>query len=215
MTQAKQAHPCEMCGDGPLKRRGTRGPWPRFCQQCSRERTRRAIRRWGRTRPDRERAPDTLTCDQCEVTFSYAGTGQPAKYCSESCKRRHDYLKHRDERLAKAEAYREANRETLRRRQFEYARRNPKKVRANQRKHDARRRAIKQLGPGVTVADWEAIVRWYRGECAYCDNEATTQDHVIPLSRGGRHAPGNVVPACAPCNRDKHDKFLAEWRYGT
>ena len=50
---------------------------------------------------------------------------------------------------------------------------------------------------------------WLIGEriCAYCDRELRfvemTADHVIPLSRGGRDEIGNVVTACAPCNREK------------
>jgi len=28
-------------------------------------------------------------------------------------------------------------------------------------------------------------------------------DHVIPLSKGGKHLPSNVVPACASCNSSK------------
>lgn len=50
--------------------------------------------------------------------------------------------------------------------------------------------------------------------CAYCRGPAETIDHVIPRSRGGRHAWDNVVAACARCNHTKGDKTLAElgWR---
>jgi 5-methylcytosine-specific restriction endonuclease McrA len=45
--------------------------------------------------------------------------------------------------------------------------------------------------------------------CVYCarrlDAEEATLDHVYPLARGGTHHPGNVVTACAPCNRLKGD----------
>jgi 5-methylcytosine-specific restriction endonuclease McrA len=46
--------------------------------------------------------------------------------------------------------------------------------------------------------------------CAYCRGPAETIDHVIPRSRGGRHAWDNVVAACAKCNHTKGDKSLAE-----
>lgn len=39
-----------------------------------------------------------------------------------------------------------------------------------------------------------------------------TLEHVIPLARGGRDEPGNVVPACWPCNASKGAKLLHEWR---
>lgn len=57
--------------------------------------------------------------------------------------------------------------------------------------------------------------------CVYCGSslglENATLDHVIPLSRGGTHNPGNLVSACQPCNQMKgallpHDFFA---RYPT
>jgi len=52
------------------------------------------------------------------------------------------------------------------------------------------------------------------GRCAYCRGPAETIDHVVPRSRGGRHAWENVVAACARCNHSKGDKTPAElgWR---
>jgi hypothetical protein len=39
--------------------------------------------------------------------------------------------------------------------------------------------------------------------CAYCRGPATTLDHVVPRSRGGRGTITNAVPACGPCNNVK------------
>jgi hypothetical protein len=47
--------------------------------------------------------------------------------------------------------------------------------------------------------------------CAYCPAPATTWDHWIPKSKGGRLTPDNRVPACEPCNVRKADKDPAEW----
>lgn len=33
--------------------------------------------------------------------------------------------------------------------------------------------------------------------------ENATLDHVVPLSRGGSHNPGNLVSACLSCNQRK------------
>ena len=45
--------------------------------------------------------------------------------------------------------------------------------------------------------------------CVYCatrlDQRTATLDHVIPVARGGAHDIGNLVSACAPCNRLKGD----------
>lgn len=52
---------------------------------------------------------------------------------------------------------------------------------------------------------WQALLQ--RGECHYCHKhfppEALTMDHVIPVARGGTSTRGNIVPACAACNRTK------------
>ncbi|MFD2093408.1 HNH endonuclease [Blastococcus deserti] len=71
--------------------------------------------------------------------------------------------------------------------------------------------------PGyVEVTDWEwlRVKNRYRGCCAYCGKRTPRphMDHVVPLARGGRHAPANVVPACAACNVSKFKFFLVEWR---
>lgn len=39
-----------------------------------------------------------------------------------------------------------------------------------------------------------------------------TLDHVLPLSRGGRHCIANIVPACKNCNQKKGSLTVAEWK---
>jgi 5-methylcytosine-specific restriction endonuclease McrA len=86
----------------------------------------------------------------------------------------------------------------------------------------ARRRATRrarELNADVRLVedkDKAAILRHYRGCCAYCGEPLSGRmewDHVIPLAKGGRHSIGNLVPTCVPCNRSKSHKILAEWRY--
>ncbi len=59
-----------------------------------------------------------------------------------------------------------------------------------------------------------AIFARDHGRCAYCGGAATSVDHVVPRSRGGRHVWDNVVAACSRCNRLKADRSVAElgWR---
>lgn len=65
----------------------------------------------------------------------------------------------------------------------------------------------------VSQAEWLKLVRRFGHCCAYCGERCfLTQDHVVPLSRGGRHAIGNLLPACQSCNASKGTKFLVEWR---
>ncbi|GAA1888337.1 hypothetical protein GCM10009837_07730 [Streptomyces durmitorensis] len=61
--------------------------------------------------------------------------------------------------------------------------------------------------------EWRRLCVRQRGECFYCKERADlTMDHVIPLSKGGRHSIGNVIPACISCNSSKSDAFLAVWK---
>ena len=52
---------------------------------------------------------------------------------------------------------------------------------------------------------WLTLVN--RGICHYCEKKfptsELTMDHIVPLARGGSSTPGNIVPACKTCNRDK------------
>jgi 5-methylcytosine-specific restriction endonuclease McrA len=46
--------------------------------------------------------------------------------------------------------------------------------------------------------------------CAYCGATASTVDHVLPRSRGGRNTWVNTVAACGRCNQRKNDRTPAE-----
>lgn len=54
--------------------------------------------------------------------------------------------------------------------------------------------------------------RWWQQKCAsglcyYCKKKfpfnELTLDHIVPLARGGSTTPGNCVPACRECNKNK------------
>jgi 5-methylcytosine-specific restriction endonuclease McrA len=51
--------------------------------------------------------------------------------------------------------------------------------------------------------------------CVYCGSrleiDVATIDHVHPLAKGGADNPGNLVVACAPCNRMKGDMLPQEF----
>jgi 5-methylcytosine-specific restriction endonuclease McrA/endogenous inhibitor of DNA gyrase (YacG/DUF329 family) len=107
--------------------------------------------------------------------------------------------------------------------------RNPERSRAYSRKwrrenrekrqlQHANRRARKYNNPGyirVTVKDWHDALRIAGHACIYCGGPGPfVMEHIIPLVRGGRHAPANIAPACIGCNSSKSDRFVSEWRHG-
>lgn len=96
--------------------------------------------------------------------------------------------------------------------------------RAALREHPEKRLLANQLrrarmkgadSPGVSVRDWKRLIARHGHACAYCGVKSVlTMDHVIPVARGGRHAIGNILPACFPCNSSKRDDLLVYWLHG-
>jgi 5-methylcytosine-specific restriction endonuclease McrA len=87
----------------------------------------------------------------------------------------------------------------------DYAAAHPEVGRATSR----RRRARKKAAPicDFTAAQWRALCKAVDYRCAYCGQKfllrELTQDHITPLSKGGNHTLGNIIPACASCNSRK------------
>lgn len=75
-----------------------------------------------------------------------------------------------------------------------------------------RRRAAKRKTSSIIVTrqDWQDILTSYKSSCAYCGRQdrQMIMEHVLPLSRGGKHTKDNIVPACQQCNLKKYTKAL-------
>jgi 5-methylcytosine-specific restriction endonuclease McrA len=90
-----------------------------------------------------------------------------------------------------------------------WQRSHPERHRLLQATHSSRRRANKARVLGTLTADeWREILVYFNHACAYClrTDLPLTQDHIIPLSRGGSDTKENVVPACSSCNSRKKDR---------
>ena len=75
------------------------------------------------------------------------------------------------------------------------------------------RRRTRKLNNGVYLITNKEIEKLYDSSCYYCGSKEKIQiDHVIPISRGGQHSIGNIVPACMKCNVSKGNKYLFEWK---
>ena len=62
----------------------------------------------------------------------------------------------------------------------------------------------------LTSNQWKQILEMFNFRCAYCGSDIKmrpTQDHVIPISKGGTHTIDNIVPACQSCNSSKKDQI--------
>ena len=61
--------------------------------------------------------------------------------------------------------------------------------------------------------DWENALGFWGYRCAYCgsNDDSLTQDHFLPLARGGGYTVSNIVPACIHCNSSKKDNSPLIW----
>jgi 5-methylcytosine-specific restriction endonuclease McrA len=79
-----------------------------------------------------------------------------------------------------------------------------------------RRRARLDKFVDITKQEWRDLMIKYGWKCFYCDNVLTnktrTIDHLIPLSKGGRHHIMNLMPCCRVCNTGKHAILYPVWR---
>lgn len=176
-------------------------------------------------------------CAECGMSIAHRPIH--AKYCNRVCLKNTEVRCDREIRRRRTRAWLAANPEygsTWRRENKEKSRvisrrsyqNNKTKCRAanlawearNPRAHAERgmvRRARLLGNPhsvGGSARDWLRLVRRYRGCCAYCGVAAINpeMDHIVPLSRGGRHAIGNVLPSCSECNRSKNATLLIVWK---
>lgn len=113
-------------------------------------------------------------------------------------------------------------------RKYHWKKRNWEKVKADQRKwfkeqrierpeyfrHFVRNREAqkKANGGNFSLKEWEDMKLASKYTCKYCGLKEPkiklTQDHIQPLSKGGKHDVGNIQPLCFSCNSRKKDKII-------
>jgi 5-methylcytosine-specific restriction endonuclease McrA len=73
-----------------------------------------------------------------------------------------------------------------------------------------RRARLMNAKGSLSFDQWETIIQMHDHRCVYCYQklETPTQEHIVPLSSGGRHDENNVVPACLSCNSRKGSRSL-------
>lgn len=225
---------CERCG-AEYARRGDQHRWcSPECRDAEKHARRRARRRVGKSLrcdycgaslPARKRS-DTRWCNRtCAHKGDYVLNTDRYKMAARqwgqanreamNAHRRAYYRRNRKRVLARAAATIEQRRPYMRAYGRRWRAENPERTRNY--KHARRMREYGNPGSiGVPLREWLRLVNRHGGRCAYCGlrPEVLHMDHVVPLARGGRHAIGNVLPACPPCNQTKASRLLVEWRMG-
>jgi 5-methylcytosine-specific restriction endonuclease McrA len=105
---------------------------------------------------------------------------------------------------ARGRAYYHAHPEESKAKHRNYIRANPEKNATYVQQRRSRKLAVKST---LTHAQWLLIQEHQKHCCYYCGKRSKgrlTQDHIIPLSKGGEHTLHNIIGACKSCNSKKH-----------
>lgn len=195
---------CEVCGTEyqPTDSR------QKYCPECGpavmAEQSKVSNARYRKANPEKRKAADAKY---------YKAHPNREKYRVYSAK----YREANPEKVrAKDATYREVNLEKCKATVAKWIRENPERRAVSDSKWRSLKHANTPVSEMLTSTEWLAILAAAAGHCHYCDKEAKlTLDHVIPLSKGGKHSANNVVPACKHCNSSKRDKTLEEWNKST
>jgi 5-methylcytosine-specific restriction endonuclease McrA len=152
-------------------------------------------------------------------------------WCTALCKKHYDarnYALNEEKIRARAAIAYEADKPRALENARAWAVRNPeKKLAAGKRWRDANpekcrayvdnRRAYR-VGANrskIEERDIRRMLERQDGRCFYCSVPVRGRheiEHLVPLSRGGRHSIGNIVASCRFCNRSKGAKTVMEFR---
>ena len=186
---------------------------------------------WGMTERERFDMDNSKPCNQCkqikplsEYSFQNRERNQLMRICK-TCNavRQSIYYKQNRVRLLKQKQdYYQENQGLLLANAQEYRQQNPEKRKqamdrfyANNRdvfKATATRYKARKRNAGIFRVTVKEDKRLRNSPCFYCGSMNNIQiDHVIPVSRGGRHSIGNLVAACQKCNSQKNKWFITEW----
>lgn len=83
----------------------------------------------------------------------------------------------------------------------------------NRRNQHARRvRKINQDCIQYSFQDIKEKFLKFDNKCAYCGSDKNlTEDHFIPIAKGGSHRIENIIPACKKCNIRKNAQSPESW----
>lgn len=57
----------------------------------------------------------------------------------------------------------------------------------------------------------ESIYEAWNYCCGYCNEPATSLDHIVPKFKSGSSHRNNLIPACRSCNKNKASLKMEDW----
>lgn len=105
--------------------------------------------------------------------------------------------------------YHQGNKETIAKQKKQYRQEHKEESRVCCQTRRARKRLLPST---LTIQQWENIKEHFNNACAYCGKELPlTQEHLIPVTKGGEYTHNNITCACQSCNSSKRNKDFFVW----
>lgn len=123
------------------------------------------------------------------------------------CKKYRDNNK--EKVLQRGKDYYHRNKDKVLKRTKEYRKENPDLYKVIQQRRKARLARVENT---FTKQEWKKAQEHFNYKCAYCGKSCDlSQDHFIPVSKGGEYTINNIIPACLSCNSHKHNADFFDW----
>lgn len=135
------------------------------------------------------------------------GRAYQCMVCRRESQRIHGLL-NREAKNAKAALYRANNKAVIAARKSQAQKNNPEYF-----AYYVHKRRANRIAGGTWKITAKEIRLLLSKPCFYCQkyNARMTMDHVVPISKGGRHSIGNLISACNSCNASKGNKLMIEY----
>lgn len=119
------------------------------------------------------------------------------------------YVKHKEKILNQERERYLLKADQIKARIKQYSKDNPEKKQFSRMKYKLRKRNA--VG-SHTLSEWQEVKKLYGYMCACCKKQEPevkiTQDHIIPLSKGGTNTINNIQPLCVSCNSIKMTRTI-------
>ena len=166
-----------------------------------------------------------MICEHCLGEFSVKPRGpRTPRFCSAHCQNRQwgennpdrqrelwraAYSRNPDAKKQRVKKYAAEHPEVNNRAAKKYAQTDKGRVAGIKRTKVHRARRLGATG-NHTTGEFLQVVNRFDNKCLRCGEtfDQLTEDHVVPLSRGGSDSISNIQPLCHPCNSAKRDKTI-------